>query len=97
LKDAASAAIYGSRAAGGVVLITTKHGSKTDSKGKFEYDVQVGISQMAKKVDLLNSDQFAQLVIDGRNNSYHDLWITTGHTWNDAMYSDQCNTYCQCR
>ncbi len=88
LKDAASAAIYGSRAAGGVVLITTKHGSKTDSKGKFEYDSQVGISQMAKKVNLLNSDQFAQLVIDGRNNSYHDLWITTGHTWNDAMYSD---------
>ena len=88
LKDAASAAIYGSRAAGGVVLITTKHGSKENSKGKFEYDAQVGINQLAKKVDLLNSDQFAQLVIDGRNNSYHDLWITTGHTWNDAMYSD---------
>lgn len=88
LKDAASAAIYGSRAAGGVVLITTKHGSKTNSKGKFEYDYQAGINQMAKKVDLLNSDQFAQLVIDGRNDSYHDLWITTGHTWNDGMYSD---------
>ncbi|NOW93907.1 TonB-dependent receptor [Mucilaginibacter sp. SG564] len=88
LKDAASAAIYGSRAAGGVVLITTKHGSKENSKGKFEYDVQVGVNGLAKKVDLLNSDQFAQLVIDGRNNSYHDLWVTTGHTWNDAMYSD---------
>lgn len=88
LKDAASAAIYGSRAAGGVVLITTKHGSKENSKGKFEYDAQVGINGLAKKVNLLNSDQFAQLVIDGRNNSYHDLWITTGHTWNDAMYSD---------
>jgi TonB-dependent starch-binding outer membrane protein SusC len=88
LKDAASAAIYGSRAAGGVVLITTKHGSKEDSKGKFEYDYQIGVNQLAKKVDLLNSDQFAQLVIDGRNDTYHDLWVTTGHTWNDAMYSD---------
>jgi TonB-linked SusC/RagA family outer membrane protein len=87
LKDAASAAIYGSRAAGGVVLITTKHGSK-DEKGKFEYDVQVGVNQLAKKVNLLNADQFAQLVIDGRNDTYHDLWINTGHTWNDAMYSD---------
>ncbi|GAC1312559.1 MAG: TonB-dependent receptor [Mucilaginibacter sp.] len=88
LKDAASAAIYGSRAAGGVVLITTKHGSKENSKGKFEYDYQVGINQLAKKVNLLNADQFAQLMIDGRNNTYHDLWVTTGHTWNDAMYSD---------
>ncbi len=87
LKDAASAAIYGSRAAGGVVLITTKHASK-DEKGKFEYDVQVGVDQLAKKVNLLNADQFAQLVIDGRNDTYHDLWINTGHTWTDAMYSD---------
>jgi len=86
LKDAASAAIYGSRAAGGVVLITTKHGSKNESK--LEYDYQVGINQLAKKVDLLNADQFAQLVIDGRNDTYKDLWVAAGHTWTDAMYSD---------
>jgi TonB-linked SusC/RagA family outer membrane protein len=87
LKDAASAAIYGSRAAGGVVLITTKHG-KDNTTGKFEYDYQFGIDQLAKKVDLLNADQFAQLVIDGRNDTYKDLWVTGGHVWNDAMYSD---------
>lgn len=86
LKDAASAAIYGSRASGGVVLITTKHGK--EGKGKFEYSVQTGINQLAKKVKLLNSDQAAQLVIDGRNNTYRDLWVNTGHVWNDAMYSD---------
>ncbi|MDB5000840.1 MAG: SusC/RagA family protein [Mucilaginibacter sp.] len=86
LKDAASAAIYGSRASGGVVLITTKRGK--EGKGKFEYDVQTGISQLAKKINLLNSDQAAQLLIDGRNNAYHDLWVNTGHVWNDAMYSD---------
>ncbi len=86
LKDAASAAIYGSRAAGGVVLITTKHGK--DGKGKFEYGVQTGIDQLAHKVKLLDANGFAQLVIDGRNNTYHDLWVNTGHTWNDAMYSD---------
>jgi len=86
LKDAASAAIYGSRASGGVVLITTKKGKL--GKGRFEYDVQTGIDQLAHKVKLLNADQAAQLVIDGRNNAYHDLWVNTGHTWNDAMYSD---------
>jgi TonB-linked SusC/RagA family outer membrane protein len=88
LKDAASAAIYGSRAAGGVVLITTKRGAKTGDN-KFEYDYQIGDNQLAKKVALLDADQFAQLVIDGRNDTYKDLWIATpGHVWNDAMYSD---------
>jgi TonB-linked SusC/RagA family outer membrane protein len=90
LKDAASAAIYGSRASGGVVLITTKKGKL--GKGRFEYDVQTGIDQLAHKVKLLNADQAAQLVIDGRNNAYHDLWVNTGHTWNDAMYSDANTT-----
>lgn len=86
LKDAASAAIYGSRASGGVVLITTKRG--TDGKGKFEYDVQGGISQLAKKVKLLDANQFIQLLIDGRNNAYKDLWVNSGKTWSDAMFSD---------
>ncbi|WP_198315567.1 SusC/RagA family TonB-linked outer membrane protein [Chitinophaga tropicalis] len=86
LKDAASAAIYGSRAAGGVVLITTKRGK--EGKGRFEYDLQTGINQLAKKVKLMNADQFSQLMVDARNNSYHDLVVNTGGTWNDAMYSD---------
>lgn len=86
LKDAASAAIYGSRAAGGVVLITTKHGK--EGKGRFEYDLQTGINQLAKKIKLLNADQFSQLMVDARNNSYHDYVVNGGGTWNDAMYSD---------
>ena len=90
LKDAASAAIYGSRASGGVVLITTKRGA--DGKGKFEYDVQGGISQLAKKVKLLDANQFIQLLIDGRNNAYKDLWVNSGKTWNDAMFSDNNTT-----
>lgn len=90
LKDAASAAIYGSRASGGVILITTKRGK--EGKGKFEYDVQTGVNQLAKKVKLLNSDQAAQLLIDGRNNAYQDLWVNTGHVWNDNMLSDPNST-----
>ncbi len=86
LKDAASAAIYGSRAAGGVVLITTKRGRA--GKGKLEYDYQYGIDQLAHKVKLLNSNQFAQLVIDGRNDSYKDLVQNQGLIWNDNMYLD---------
>ena len=86
LKDAASAAIYGSRAAGGVVLITTKRGK--EGKGKLEYDYQFGIHRLSKKVDMLNASEFGQLLIDGRNNSYRDLMVNAGKTWSDAMYSD---------
>lgn len=86
LKDAASAAIYGSRASGGVVLITTKRGK--DGKGKFDYEYQYGINQLAKKVKLLDANGFAQLVIDGRNNTYRDLVQNSGKTWTDAMFSD---------
>ncbi|HEY9486930.1 MAG TPA: SusC/RagA family TonB-linked outer membrane protein, partial [Chryseosolibacter sp.] len=86
LKDAASAAIYGSRAAGGVVIITTKRGS--EGKGKLEYDYQFGIHRLSDKVDMLNSEQFGQLVIDGRNGTYRDLVENAGKPWTDAMYSD---------
>ena len=86
LKDAASAAIYGSRASGGVVLITTKRGRK--GKGKLEYDYQAGVNQLAKKVKLLNAEQFASLFVDGRNGAYHDLIVAKGIPWNDAYYSD---------
>lgn len=86
LKDAASAAIYGSRAAAGVVLITTKRGKQ--GKGKFEYDYQVGSNQLAHKVKMLDANGFAQLFVDGRNNSYHDILVAKGIAWNDAFYSD---------
>ncbi|HEV2478878.1 MAG TPA: SusC/RagA family TonB-linked outer membrane protein, partial [Puia sp.] len=86
LKDAASAAIYGSRASGGVVLITTKRGK--EGKPKLEYDVQYGNDQLAHKVKLLNAAQFAQLTVDGHNDSYKDLVQNQGLVWNDAMYSD---------
>lgn len=90
LKDAASAAIYGSRASGGVVLITTKRGK--EGKSKLEYDVQVGSDQLAHKVKLLNAVQFAQLTVDGHNDSYKDLVQNGGLVWNDAMYSDNNTT-----
>lgn len=56
LKDASSAAIYGSRAAGGVVLITTKRGS--GSKTQISYDGYVAFDLMANKPDLMNADEW---------------------------------------
>lgn len=82
LKDAASAAIYGSRAAGGVVLITTKRGK--EGKVKVNYNFQLSVNQLAKKIDLLNSAQFADLVVEGRNNAYKNILVNSGKTWDDS-------------
>jgi TonB-dependent starch-binding outer membrane protein SusC len=86
LKDAASAAIYGSRASAGVVLITTKRGKQ--GKGKLSYDYQLSVQQLAHKVKMLNATQFVDLFVDGRNANYKDILVSKGVTWNDAFYSD---------
>lgn len=86
LKDAASAAIYGSRAAGGVVLITTRRGKKDQSK--VEYEALGGFGQLSKKIDLLNAEQFIDLIIDGRNNTYKDLVVNRGLSWTESMLRD---------
>ncbi len=60
LKDASSAAIYGSRGANGVVIITTKQG-KSDN-AKISLNVQAGFSHVAKKMDVLNAAQYKDLM-----------------------------------
>lgn len=57
LKDAASSAVYGARAANGVVVITTKSGEKGDTK--ITFDTFVGVSNPWKKIDVMNIEQFA--------------------------------------
>ncbi|MFC2533299.1 MAG: SusC/RagA family TonB-linked outer membrane protein, partial [Capnocytophaga ochracea] len=60
LKDASSAAIYGSRAANGVVLITTKQGKRNEPK--ISVNTYVGISQVAKRIESLNTAQYKELM-----------------------------------
>lgn len=59
LKDAASQAIYGARAAAGVILVTTKKGKSGSIK--MNYNGYYGISEPARKLDLLNATQYATL------------------------------------
>lgn len=60
LKDAAAASLYGSRAANGVVIITTKQGKQGD--GKFNFSAQFGVSTVPQKLDLMNSGQYYRTV-----------------------------------
>lgn len=59
LKDASAAAIYGSRATNGVILITTKKG-KRNGRLQVMLDSYIGIQSPAKKIDLLNTNQYVQ-------------------------------------
>lgn len=61
LKDASSAAIYGSRAANGVVLITTKKGSK-DVGPHINFTSYVGLGKVSKTFDVLNAAQYKELM-----------------------------------
>ncbi len=66
LKDAAAAAIYGARAANGVVLITTKRGKKGRPEANFNY--YTGVQQVARPIKFLDSQQFVDLIEEGRAN-----------------------------
>lgn len=69
LKDASSAAIYGSRGANGVIIVTTKTGSDS-GKPVISYDGYVGVSSVSKKIDMLNAYEWAQANKDGHDGSY---------------------------
>jgi len=62
LKDASATAIYGSRGANGVVIITTKSGKGAARKGVVEYSSNIGISAPANTYDLLNKKEFLAAV-----------------------------------
>ncbi|WP_210516001.1 SusC/RagA family TonB-linked outer membrane protein [Hymenobacter terricola] len=75
LKDASATAIYGSRGSNGVIIVTTKHGKANQSH--IQLDAYAGYQEIAKKIEMMNAQEFAQFTIDGRNNGYLDNTPTT--------------------
>lgn len=67
LKDASATAIYGSRGANGVVIITTKRGSL--EKSQISIDASYGFQEVANKLEMMNARQYAEFVADGRDNA----------------------------
>ena len=72
LKDAAAGAIYGSRAANGVVLVTTKRGQI--GRTRLTVLANAGVSQVAKKVDVLGADDWIKMATDLENYK----WVNSG-------------------
>lgn len=91
LKDAASQAIYGARAAAGVILVTTKSGKKGGMK--VSYNGYYGISEPARKLDLLNSTEYATLrneasLADGNGVVFEDPQsLGEGTDWQSLIFN----------
>ena len=85
LKDASSAAIYGSRAANGVVLITTKSGSAGNAK--VALNVQYGMTKVGKSMEALNTEQYRELQEEiGAVNPTALEGLTDQTDWFDEVY-----------
>ena len=91
LKDASAAAIYGSRAANGVILITTKKGKA--GKTNISVNYQTGTSQETKRVDFLDSQQYAELIF--RSAKYNDdrFGVLTTDPSSDTQYAKDLMSY----
>ena len=90
LKDVSATAIYGSRGANGVILITTKKGAVGEKKAHISYGYSLGLSTVSKHLDLLNASQWAQFQKDYFSNKggYTDAEIAAlgkGTDWEDAV------------
>ncbi|KQB43481.1 TonB-linked outer membrane protein, SusC/RagA family [Flavobacterium daejeonense] len=90
LKDASAAAIYGSRAANGVIVITTKKGSKGGVKVNFSS--QVGVNTIANTVDVLSADQFRAVVNEKGSDAQKALLGTANTNWQDEIFHTALTT-----
>ena len=91
LKDAASCAVYGTRGANGVILVTTKKGSK--DRVSVSYDFNYGLSSPWRKSDVLNATEYAVMmneaeINDGRMPMYADPYsFGEGTDWQDELFN----------
>jgi TonB-linked SusC/RagA family outer membrane protein len=87
LKDASATAIYGSRGANGVIIITTKTGTPGQEKASFNISSEFGIQHLAKKIDLLNGREFAIISNEIIAGSYNNVDLVPNTDWQDLVFS----------
>nr|WP_129729782.1 TonB-dependent receptor [Parabacteroides goldsteinii] len=93
LKDASSAAIYGSRAANGVIIVTTKEGSNTEGKPIVDLSINAGVAMVSKKLDMLDAQGWAKVTTVAREavgkpvlDMATDLASKPDNNWQDIMF-----------
>ncbi|MDP5202100.1 TonB-dependent receptor [Flavobacterium sp. DG2-3] len=88
LKDASASAIYGARGSNGVVLVTTKKGSK--GEGTLTFDTYTGVATVANKLDVLSAGEYRNAIKDkafdhGGNTDWQDVIYRTAITTNNSL------------
>lgn len=97
LKDAASAAIYGTNGANGVVLITTKSGKK-GTKGKVSYDGYYGIQTLQRRYEMMNAQEYAEFMLEANGGNFREsdprsvlndpAALGQGTDWQDELFQN---------
>lgn len=86
LKDASATAIYGSRGANGVIIITTKTGTPGQGKASFDFSSEFGIQSLARKIDLLNGREFAVISNEITPGTYNNVDLVPDTDWQDLIF-----------
>jgi TonB-linked SusC/RagA family outer membrane protein len=86
LKDASATAIYGSRGANGVILISTNRGASEAGKPVVSLSSEYGIQQLAKKIDLLSGKDFALVSNEIRPGTYNNVDAVPNTDWQDLVF-----------
>ena len=86
LKDASATAIYGSRGANGVIIVTTKTGVKGSDKPIFSFSSEFGMQTLAKKIDMLNGKEFAIITNEIVPGSYNNVDAVPNTDWQDLVF-----------
>jgi TonB-linked SusC/RagA family outer membrane protein len=90
LKDAAAAAIYGSRGSNGVVIVTTKRGA-AGNRMRFNLSSYAGTQEVEKKIGMLNATEYVQVMNEARTNQGQAPRFPAGtdsvsYDWQDAVF-----------
>ncbi len=85
LKDASATAIYGSRGANGVILVTTKTGQKGTGKANFSYSGEYSVQLLSKKIDLLSGRDYAT-VVNEITPTYNNVDLVPNTDWQSLIY-----------
>ncbi|MCA1746322.1 MAG: SusC/RagA family TonB-linked outer membrane protein, partial [Bacteroidales bacterium] len=86
LKDASATAIYGSRGANGVIIITTKSGLAGGDKPAIDFSSEFGVQTLASKIDLLNGREFAIISNEISAGSYNNVDAVPNTDWQDLVF-----------
>jgi TonB-dependent starch-binding outer membrane protein SusC len=90
LKDASAAALYGSRASNGVIIITTKKG--TSGKTRYNFNTKYSVGKVTNFVDVLSADDVRRIInadaAASGNNSFKNQLGTANTNWQEAIYQN---------